>query len=121
MSDAGYVISFQSGYVLVEDPPNYDAVWNEQRLKFQAISAACSEAGYTNVLIRGSQTNVKLTTAQIFALGQEIAKLKLTIAIVSRHGAAKEGERLLENAATNRGSPVRFFDNEQDARDWLGV
>ncbi len=87
----------------------------------QAISAACSEAGCRKVLLRGSNTNVKLTTPEIFALGEEIAKLNLMIAIVQLHYASKGNMRLLENAATNRGSPIRFFDNEQDARDWLDV
>ena len=121
MSDPEYAISIQPGYVLVENPPDYDVVWIEQPPKLQAISAACSEAGYNKVLIRGSKENVKLTTWQVFALGEEIAKLKLMFAVVTQHDASKETEKLLENVATNRGLPVRFFNNEQDARDWLGV
>ena len=27
----------------------------------------------------------------------------------------------LERVTSNRGLPLRFFDNEQDAREWLGV
>ncbi len=121
MSDPEYAISIQSGYVLVENPLNYDVVWIEQPPKLQAISAACSEAGSRKVLLRGSNTNVKLTVSEIFELGKEIAKLRLNIAIVQLHDASKEHEELLENAATNRGSPVQFFNNEQDARDWLGM
>ena len=121
MSDPEYAISIQPGYVLVETPPNYDVVWIEQPSKLQAISAACSEAGSRKVLLRGSNTNVKLTPSDIFALGEEIGELKLKIAIVQLHDASKRNERLLENVATNRGLPVRFFDNEQDAKDWLGV
>ncbi len=121
MPDPEYKISIQSGYVLVENPPDYDVVWIEQPPKLQAMSAACSEAGYNKVLIRGSKENVKLTTGQVFALGVEVAKLNLMVAVVTQHDASKETEKLLENVATNRGLPVRFFDNEQDARDWLGV
>ena len=90
MSDPGYAISIQSGYVLVETPPNYDVVWIEQPPKLQAISAACSEAGTEKVLLRGSNTNVKLTPSDIFALGEEIGKLKLKIAIVQLHDASRE-------------------------------
>ncbi len=121
MPDPEYKISVQSGYVLVEDPPNYDVVWIEQPPKLQAISAACSKAGFRKVLLRGSNINVKLTTAEIFALGGEVAKLRLMVAIVQLHDASQEDERLLENTASNRGLPIRFFDNEQDARNWLGV
>ena len=121
MSDPEYAISIQPGYVLVENPPNYDVVWIEQPPKLQAISAACSEAGYRKVLIRESNANVKLTTMQIFALGKEIGKLFLKIAIVSTHDTSRENERLLENAASSRGSPVRFFNKDQDAKDWLGI
>ncbi len=121
MSDPEYAISIQSGYVLVENPPDYDVVWIEQQPKLKAISAACSEAGNRNVLIRESNANVKLTVTQIFNLGVEVGKLQLKIAMVSTHDQSQENERLLENAATNRGSCVRFFNREQDAKDWLGV
>ena len=121
MPDPEYKISIQSGYVLVEDPPDYDVVWIEQPRKLQAISAACSEAGDRKVLIRGSNINVKLREVEVFKLGEEIAKLRLIVAIVQLHDASQENEELLENVATTRGSPIRFFDNEQDARDWLGV
>ena len=121
MSESEYKISIQSGYVLVEDPPDYDVVWDEQPAKLQAMSAACSEVGCNKVLIRGSKANVKLTTAEVFALGEEVAKLNLMVAVVTQHDASKETEKFLENVAKNRGPPVRFFDNEQDARDWLGV
>ncbi len=121
MSDPEYAISIQPGYVLVENPPNYDVVWIEQPPKLQAISAACSGAAYRKVLIRESNANVKLTVTEIFRLGEEVGKLNLKIAVVSTHDASKENERLLETAATTRGSPVRFFNKEQDAKDWLGV
>ena len=121
MSDLEYAISIKSGYVLVEDPPNYDVVWSEQPPKLQAISAACSEAGCRKVLIRGSNAKVKLQTSQIFKLGKEVGKLNLKIAVVTFDDASPQQKNLLENASTNRSSPVRFFDNEIDAKYWLGV
>ncbi len=121
MSDPENAISIQPGYVLVENPPDYDVVWIEQPPKLQAISAACSEADFNKVLMRESNANVKLTVAEIFKLGKEVGKLELRIAIVSTHDTSQENERLLENAATSRGSPVRFFNKEQDAKDCLGV
>jgi hypothetical protein len=64
---------------------------------------------------------VKLTTAEIFALGEGVAKLGLMVAVVTPHDTSKETEQFLEDVASNRGPPVRFFDNEQDAKDWLDV
>lgn len=121
MSEPEYVISIQPGYVLVEDPPNYDVLWSEQPRKLQAIAAACSEAGTRKVLVRGTNANVKLTPIEVFAFGEAVGKLNLKIAIVTLTDASIEDSRLLENVATNRGSHMRLFDNEQDARDWLGV
>ena len=121
MSDPDYAISIQPGYVLVENPPDYDVVWIEQQPKLKAISAACSEADSNKVLMRGSKTNVKLTERQIFILGEEVGKLKLKIAVVELHDASKKDAEFLETIATNRGSPLRFFNKEQDAKDWLGV
>ena len=121
MSEPEYAISIQSGYVLVENPPDYDVFWIEQLPKLQEIAAACSEANSNKVLMRESNANVKLTVAEIFRLGEEVGKLNLKIAVVSTHDASKENERLLETAATTRGSPIRFFNKEQDAKDWLGV
>jgi len=121
MADSQYVVSIQPGYVLVEDPPDYDVVLSEQAAKLQAISAACTQSGYKNVLVRGTQANVRLTPAEMFKFGESVAKLGIKAAIVNSHDASMEDEGFLETVATNRGSPIRFFDNEQDARDWLGV
>lgn len=121
MSEQEYVISIQPGYVLVEDPPDYELVWKEQPRKLQAMAAACSEAGTRKVLILGTKANVKLTTMEFYAFGEAIGKLNLKIAVVSRIDGSKEDAKLFENVATNRGSQMRLFDTEQDAKDWLGV
>lgn len=121
MSVPKYTISIQTGYVLVEDPPNYDVVWSEQPAKLKAIAAACSEADCKKVLIRGSNANVKLTKMEFFKLGEEVAKLQVKVAIFTLTDASKDDERFFENVALNRGSNIQFFNNEQDAKDWLGV
>lgn len=121
MSEPNYVISIHPGYVLVEDPPDYDLIWSEQPRKLQAIAAACSEAGTRNVLIRGTNVNVKLTPIEFFAFGEAVGKLNLKVAGVTQIDAPQEDSRLFENAAANRGSQMQLFDNELDARDWLGV
>ena len=50
-----------------------------------------------------------------------IADLGLKLAAVTSHDASEEDTSFLENVATNRGSPVQFFDNEEAARVWLGI
>ncbi len=114
-------ISIQPGYVLVERPPDYEVVWSEQPARLMEISAFCKEAGCRKVLVVGPRTKVTLSTFDIFELGEEIAKLGLQIAVVELHDASKEDVRFLELVATNRGRAIQFFDNEQDAKDWLGI
>ncbi len=121
MSKSEHVISLQPGYVLVERPQDYAVVWSEQPAMLLEIAAFCEEAGCDKVLILGRRTNVRLSTVDIFELGQEIAKLALQIAVVELHDASSENVRFLEDVATTRGGPIRFFDDEQDAKDWLGV
>jgi hypothetical protein len=40
---------------------------------------------------------------------------------VEVHNAPKEKVNFLENVTRNRGSPIQFFDDEQEAKDWLGI
>ncbi len=54
-------------------------------------------------------------------LSKEIAKVGLNVAIITKHDLTKEHETLFKDIATNRGSPIRFFDNEQHAKDWLAI
>jgi len=121
MTDPEYTISIQPGYVLVEDPSNYDLVWSEQPSKLKAIAAVCSEAGTNKVLIQGSKANVKLSVMEIYVLGEEIAKLHLKVAIFTSTDLSKKDKGFFQNVAINRGSYIQFFDNEQDAIDWLDV
>ncbi len=121
MGASEYKLSIQPGYLLVEHPHNYEIVRGEESARLTEISAACSEAGCRKVLIRGPRTKVRLSVAEIFRLGEEIAKLNLMIAIVELHDALEGDEKFLENVVSTRGSPLRFFDNEQDAKDWLGI
>ena len=121
MDNSEHKISIQPGYVLVERSQDYKVVLSEQPAKLMEMSTACKEAGCRKVLILGPRTKVRLSTQEIFDLGKEIAKLSLQIAVVELHDASKENVEFLENVVVNRGVPIQFFDNEQDAKDWLVV
>ena len=58
---------------------------------------------------------------EFYAFGEAVGKLNLKIAVVSRIDGSIEDAKLFENVATNRGSQMRHFDTEQDAKDWLDV
>lgn len=73
------------------------------------------------MLILGPRTKIRLSVQNIFDLGQEIAKLGLRIAVVESHDAQEENVKFLEDVVTNRGGSIQFFDNEQHAKDWLGI
>ena len=121
MGTSEYKISIQPGYLLVERPQGYEVVWGEQPARLMEISAACKEAGCRKVLILGPRTKVRLSVSDIFDLGKEIAKLGLRIAVVELHDASNEDVEFLEHVAMNRGGPIQFFGNEQDAKVWLGI
>lgn len=114
-------MSIQSGYVLVERPQDFKVSWSEQPAELARISALCKKAGCRNVLVRGPRTRVRLSEMDIFRLGEAISKLGLMIAVVEIHDASKQDVQFLTNVVTNRGRPIQFFDNEQDAKVWLGV
>ena len=114
-------ISIQPGYVLVKRPPGYKVIREEQSAELMKISAYCKEADCGKVLVLGPRTTVMLSGFEIFNLGEEIAKLGLQIAVVESHNASKGDVRLLESLVNYRGCPFKFFDNEQYAKDWLGI
>jgi len=107
--------------VLLENPPDHEIIWSEQPPKLRVLAEVCREAGCHKVLIVGAKAKVHLATMDIFQLGEEIAKLGLRIAIVESHDASQDDETFLKIVASNRGSLIQFFDNEKDAKDWLGV
>ncbi len=121
MGNSEQKISIQPGYVLIERSHDYEVVMSEQPAMMMEMSAVCKEAGYNKILILGHRTKVKLSTSEIYSLGEEIAKLGLLIAVVESHDASSENEEFLENVVSNRGMPIQFFDNEQDAKDWLKI
>ena len=114
-------MSVRPGYVLVERPQDYEVVWSEQRTSLMEILAFCTEAGCRKVLVRGQRTKVSLSTLDLFTLGQLIAKLCLQVGVVESHDASDKRETFLANVAANRGGLIQFFDNEQEAKDWLCV
>ena len=81
----------------------------------------CKEAGCQKVLVRGPKTKVRLSMSEIYRLGEHLATLGLQVAVVESHDESAENVKFLENVAANRGSPIQFFDAEQDAKDWLGI
>ena len=114
-------ISIQPGYVLVERSQNFDVVLSTQAAELARISAACKKASCAKVLVLGPRTRVRLSVTDIFRLGVDIADMGLAIAVVEFHNASKGKVDFLENVTRNRGSPIQFFDDEQEAKDWLGI
>lgn len=114
-------LSMQAGYVLVERPKDYEVVFSEQPAKLTEISTFCQDAGCRKVLILGPRTKVSLSVLDIYELGEEIAKSDLQIAVVESHDAPADAVRFLENVTTNLRGSIQFFDNPNEAKDWLGT
>ncbi len=121
MGISNYKISVQSNYVLVERPKNYEVVLKEMPAVLTKLSAVCKESGCRKVLILGSKTKVNLDTLDIYNLGEQIASLRLQIAIVDSHDASIDDESFLETVVFSRGGPLQFFMDEEEAKDWLEI
>ncbi len=121
MGKSDYKMSVQAGYVLVERPEDYEVVANELPAMLTDLSAFCKETNCQKVLVLGPKTKVDLALLDIYDLGSEIANLQLQIAMLESHNASDEDVSFLENVVANRGGPIRFFDTENEAKEWLGV
>ena len=119
MNDPDYKISYRSDHVLVERSPGYKVVLDKMPAFLRDLSTFCDEAGCRKVLLLGTKTDVDLSTLDIYDLGEQIARLRLQIAIVESHDASDDDEQFLETVVFNRGGPLQFFASEQDAKDWL--
>lgn len=119
MGSTDYKISIQPDFVLVERPDNYKIHIKNMPAMLTELSAACAEAGCRKVLIVGPKTKIHLDTLDIFNLGEQIAGLRLQIAIVESHDASIDDENFLETVVFNRGGPLQFFMDEEEAKDWL--
>ncbi len=121
MTNSEQTISTFPDYILVERPPDYEVVIDEQPAALMELSVACREAGCNKVLVVGPRTRVSLSPFDIVELGKEIASLDLQMAVVELHDASTDSVSLLESVASNRGSQIQFFDNVADAKNWLQV
>ena len=106
---------------MVEEPAGFEVVWEEQKSRLHEITAACSKANTNKVLILGPLTKVNLSTTELLLLSKEIAKKDLHVALVVSTDISSELESFFEDIASNRGSPMKFFKHEKDARDWLSL
>lgn len=121
MPPANYEITVQSDYVVIERPEDYEVVAENVPTMLADLSAACAKAGCHKALIVGPRTKVHLDTSDLYNLGQAIAKLRLQIAMVEMHDVSADDVDFLETVVFNRGSPLRFFANVEDAKEWLDV
>lgn len=80
------------------------------------------KTGITNCLLILNLTGAlsPMDAFDIVAISEEVGwKRNFKVAMVERNAAALEDTHFTEIVAGNRAYPVRVFDNEDDARDWL--
>jgi hypothetical protein len=80
------------------------------------------KTGITNCLLILNLTGPlsPMDAFDIVAISEEVGwKRNFRIAAVERNAALLEDTHFTEIVAGNRAYPVRVFDNEDDARDWL--
>ena len=116
---SGLKISIQDDYVLVDRPAGYEATLTRQLWMLEETARICDETRRYKVLIRGTDTHVNLSTMDILDLGNAIANTRLRIAVVEKHNAPGTDIEFLEDVIWNRGGRLHFFDDEDDAMEWL--
>jgi hypothetical protein len=72
-------------------------------------------------LINGPATKVSLSAIELLELSKKIAKLKLQVALVVNTDLSSGLESFFVEMASDRGSPMQFFENEEAAKDWLNI
>jgi len=120
MSDQDHIV-IERGYVRIEEPPGFEVILEEQKFRLQVVAAACRDANTNKVLINGPATKVSLSVIELLELAKEIAKLKLQVALVVNTDLSSGLESFFVDMASNRGSPMQFFENEEAAKDWLNI
>jgi len=60
-----------------------------------------------------------IDTLNLFDAGEQIAKLRLQIAVVESHDGSMGDQNSLEMVVFNYGDPLQFFGNEDEAKDGL--
>ena len=119
MSKLDIKISCQSDYVLVERPDSYEVNPKNHFAELEKIQAFCNKVKCQKVLMVGSQTKIRLSTMDIFNIGQEITRMGLKIAVVESHDESIDNTEFLETVAYNRGGAIQFFNSILKAEHWL--
>lgn len=121
MTTSDYRISVLEDHIFVERAAGARVVAAEQAVMIHDIMDTCRQSGCKNVLLTGARVKIDMSTLDLLQLGNEVANSRLRIAVVEEHDASAEDTSFLENVAWNRGGLIRFFDNLDAARRWLGI
>lgn len=122
MDHQGAVFSFQDGYVLVQEPPDYVVDRHQIGDKLKAIAEYCAKVGSYKVMSVGPSATIRLSTLEIYQAGVYLAQLSLKLAVVfDEHDLSPRDVEFVKDVASNRGAEIGFFTNQSDALQWLGI
>ncbi len=121
MLESNIKITRRQGYMIVDRPARYTVKPDYEIRLYEQLVDACRQAHCKNVLMRGPDTRVNLSTMEVLDLGAHIADTRLNVAVAETHNASQDDVEFLQNVVWNRGGALRFFDSEREALHWLGV
>lgn len=120
---SGYTFEFTGNYVHLNHSDDF--VVNPQTIRrlWDDLAEFCNENGCKKVLAEGKVFKRKMTTVEAFESGNAVGKkiLGLWLACVFPEYQPDETTDFFKTVAKNRGVRVEFFQNRQDALEWLNV
>lgn len=121
--ETGFLLRFVNDHIHIVHPPGFtfrsesiDEVWG-------TIGSACKKYSCFKVLVEVRKFDRELDTAAAFDSGVAASKIVkgLKIALCFPGYEPDDISEFFKTVAYNRGTLVEFFQDADEAREWLGV
>lgn len=119
-----YTIMFRDSYVHVEQVSDLEITSESIERIWAAISDECRKHGCRQVLAECIAPICRMTLADVYLLGTQIAASSLpglSVACCFYGYLPRQLSEFLTIVAANRGIRIRFFANRAEALQWLGI
>ena len=123
MKNADYEMTFDGEYIHIVHPPGFEITPEGQARLWAELSQACKTNNCLTVLAEGPAPKRQMDPLDAFQSAQQASQSipGLSMAIVLLGYKGDQITKLFTNAASNRGTRVKFFSSKRTALQWLNV